>query len=307
MAIKASDVKKLREMTGAGMMDCKKALTEAEGDMDKAVEGLRKKGLSAAAKKADRVAAEGSITLEISDDNKKATLTEINAETDFVAKNDNFKEFAKDASAHIHGESATTVAELHETTINGEKFSDYLSTQIAKIGENIVVQRFRTLETGANGAVAGYLHANGRVGTLVAAECDSPETADAVAAALKDIAMHAAAMNPMYLNEAAVPAETIAKEEEIAKEQLKKEGKPEKIWDKILPGKIKKYMKDNTLEDQPFVKDDKQSVGQFLANAAKETNGTAKLVDFVRYELGENVEKKEDDFAAEVAAELGQK
>ncbi|MGM0533244.1 MAG: translation elongation factor Ts [Campylobacterota bacterium] len=306
MAIKASDVKALREMTGAGMMACKKALTEAQGDQDKAVELLRKKGLSAAAKKADRVAAEGTITVTISKDNHKATITEINAETDFVAKNDNFKDFAKDTSDHIHDQDASTVDELHETTINGEKFSDYLSTQIAKIGENIVVQRFHTLETGEKGCVGGYLHQNGRVGVIVAAECDSGETSKAVAEALKDVAMHAAAMNPQYINPEAVPEDVIAKEEEIAKEQLKKEGKPEKIWDKILPGKINKYYKDNTLEKQPFVKDDKVSVGEFLDSVAKQAGGSAKLVQFVRYELGENVEKKQDDFAAEVAAELGQ-
>ena len=305
MAIKASDVKNLREMTGAGMMDCKKAWTDAEGDVDKAVEVLRKKGLSAAAKKADRVAAEGSITVEINDDNKKATITEINAETDFVAKNENFQQFAKDTTLHIHNESVETVAQLHETDINGDSFKDYLSTQISKIGENLVVQRFHTLEAGENGAVGGYLHANGRVGVIVAASCDSAKTADAVADSLKDIAMHAAAMNPQYLNADAVPADIIEKEQEIAKEQLKKEGKPEKIWDKILPGKIQKYYKDNTLEAPPFVKDDTMSVGEFLSSAAKTVGGEAKLTSFVRYELGENVEKKQDDFAAEVAAELG--
>ena len=305
MAISAKQVKELRQMTGAGMMDCKKALSEAQGDMDKAVEVLRKKGLSAAAKKADRVAAEGAITLEVSQDNTKATITEINAETDFVAKNENFQNFAKDTSTHIHNESVSTVEELHETTINGERFADYLSTQVAKIGENLVVQRFHTIETGDTGAVDGYLHANGRIGVLVAAKCDSADTAKAIAGALKDVAMHAAAMNPPYLNAAAVAPEVIAKEEEIAKEQLKKEGKPEKIWDKILPGKIKKFYKDNTLEAQPFVKDDKMSVAEFLSSAAKAVGGTAELVEFVRFELGENVEKKEDDFAAEVAAELG--
>lgn len=305
MSIKASDVKNLREMTGAGMMDCKKALTEADGDTEKAVELLRKKGLSAAAKKADRVAAEGLIAVEISDDNKKATITEINAETDFVAKNENFQNFVKDTTIHIQDETVSTVEELHETTINGDKFADYLSTQVSKIGENLVVQRFEKFEVGENGAVGGYLHANGRVGVIVAAECDSAETANAISDALKDISMHAAAMNPTYLNADEVPADIVAKEEEIAKAQLEKEGKPEKIWDKILPGKIAKYYKDNTLDAQPFVKDDKQSVSEFLNSAAKATGGEAKLVNFVRYELGENVEKKQDDFAAEVAAELG--
>lgn len=305
MSIKASDVKELRQMTGAGMMDCKKALTEAQGNMEKAVEVLRKKGLSAAAKKADRVAAEGSITIEIGEGNKKATITEINAETDFVAKNENFQKFAGEATAHIHAESVTTVEQLDETIINGDRFADYLSTQISKIGEKLVVQRFQTIEVSENGAVGGYLHANGRVGVIVAAQCDTPKTAEAVVDALKDISMHAAAMNPQYLNEAAVPEDIVAKEKEIAQAQLKKEGKPEQIWDKILPGKIAKYFKDNTLEAQPFVKDDKQSVGEFLSSAAKTVGGTATLVEFVRYELGENVEKKQGDFAAEVAAELG--
>jgi elongation factor Ts len=305
MSIKASDVKNLREMTGAGMMDCKKALTEANGDAEKAVEILRKKGLSAAAKKADRVAAEGLISIEISQDNKKATISEINAETDFVAKNENFQNFTQQTTLHIHNESITSVEALNETQINGESFKDYLSTQVSKIGENLVVQRFHTLEVGQNGAVGGYLHANGRVGVIVAAECDSDKTAEAVVDALKDISMHAAAMNPQYLNADAVPSDIVEKEKEIAAAQLKKEGKPEQIWDKILPGKIQKFYKDNTLEAQPFVKDDKLSVGEFLSAAAKTAGGEAKLVSFVRYELGENVEKKQGDFAAEVAAELG--
>ena len=305
MAVTAAMVKELRQMTNAGMMDCKKALTETNGDMDSAVEWLRKKGLSSAAKKAGRVASEGAISIEISEDSRKGTIAEINSETDFVAQNDNFKALVKKATRHIHCSTATTVEDLLETEIDGTRFEEFLKGEIAKIGENIVARRFVTVDAGENGVVEGYIHGNGRVGVLVAAKCDSDKTCEAVRPALKNIAMHIAAMNPAYLDEDAVPAEVIEKEKEIAIEQLKKEGKPENIWDKILPGKIKRFMKDNTLVNQPFVMDDKKTVGEVLNASAKEAGGTAKIVEFIRFELGEGIEKKEEDFAAEVAAQMG--
>lgn len=305
MAVTAAMVKELRQMTNAGMMDCKKALTETNGDMDAAVEWLRKKGLSSAAKKAGRVASEGAISIEISEDSRKGTIAEINSETDFVAQNDNFKALVKKATRHIHCSTAVTVEDLLETEIDGTRFEEFLKGEIAKIGENIVARRFVTVDAGENGVVEGYIHGNGRVGVLVAAKCDSDKTCEAVRPALKNIAMHIAAMNPAYLDEDAVPAEVIEKEKEIAIEQLKKEGKPENIWDKILPGKIKRFMKDNTLVNQPFVMDDKKTVGEVLNASAKEAGGTAKIVEFIRFELGEGIEKKEEDFAAEVAAQMG--
>lgn len=297
-------IKELREMTGAGILDCKKALTEADADIDAAVDWLRKKGLSAAAKKSGRTATEGVVTIEIAADGKSATASEVNCETDFVSQNENFTGFATGATLHIHSGSYTSVEEVVGSTINGAAFADHLSTTISKIGENIVIRRFEKVALSGNGAVNGYIHGNGKIGVVVAAECDSQKTADHVRALLKDIAMHAAAMNPNYLDDTQVPAEDLERETEVAKAQLAKEGKPEAMWDKIIPGKIVKYKKDNCLVEQPFVKDDKKTVKEALAAAAKEVGGTATLVKFIRFEVGEGLEKKSCDFASEVAAQL---
>ena len=296
------DIKKLREMTDAGMMDCKQALSATDGDMEAAVEWLRKKGLGAAAKKADKVAAEGSISIKIED--HKGIMVEINSQTDFVAKNEKFQAFANEVVEHAFANGLASAEEILESEIAGQSFKEYLALQIATIGENLVVRRVAAIEGDDNVAINGYVHAGGRVGVLVAAECDKPETCPAVKEALKNVAMHAAAMNPGYLNEAAVPAEVIEKEKEIAREQLLKEGKPENILEKILPGKIKRFLQDNTLENQKFVMDDKISVGEYIAKVAKEAGGSAKLVDYIRFELGEGVEKVEEDFAAEVAKQM---
>ncbi len=302
--ISAQLVKQLREMTDAGMMECKKALVECNGDLEASVDWLRKKGLSKAAKKADRIASEGSVTAEIAKDYKKASLVEINCETDFVSQNDNFKDIASKTASHVFSQSSSSVEELHKTTIDGTTFEEYLHSQVAKIGENIVVRRFATIKVDGSGAVNGYVHSNGKVGVMVGAKTDSDKTAQAIVEALKDIAMHAAAMKPKYLNEAQVSEEDVEKEKTVAIELLKKEGKPENMWDKILPGKIKKYYEDCTLINQKFVKDDKKTVAQFLSDAAKAAGGTAELVEYVRFELGEGIEKKACDFASEVAAAL---
>ena len=296
------DIKKLREMTDAGMMDCKQALTATDGDMDAAVEWLRKKGLGAAAKKADKVAAEGSISMRIED--HKGIMIEINSQTDFVAKNDKFQSFANEVVNHAFDNSLNTAEEILESEFNGQNFSEYLALQISTIGENLVIRRVAVIEGNDNVAINGYVHANGRVGVLVAAECEDANACGAVKEALKNVAMHAAAMNPRYLNEEAVPADVIEKEKEIAKEQLIKEGKPENILDKILPGKIKRFLQDNTLENQKFVMDDKISVGEYVSKAAKEAGSNAKLIDYIRFELGEGIEKVEEDFAAEVAKQM---
>ena len=284
------DIKKLREMTDAGMMDCKQALAATDGDMEKAVEWLRKKGLGAAAKKADKVAAEGVIAIKA--DGNKAIMLEINSQTDFVAKNEKFQEFVKEVVEHVFANDFEDVDAINASEINGQPFSEYLALQIATIGENLVVRRYAKIVS--EGDIGTYVHANSKVGVIVASN------ASGVADELKNIAMHAAAMNPKYLNEEAVPADVIEKEKEIAREQLIKEGKPEAILEKILPGKIKRFMQDNTLENQKFVMDDKVSVAQYLKNANKD----AKLTDYVRFELGEGIEKKEEDFAAEVAKQM---
>ncbi|NPA50924.1 MAG: translation elongation factor Ts [Epsilonproteobacteria bacterium] len=296
------DVKKLREITNAGMMDCKKALAATDGDMDKAIEWLRKKGLSAAAKKAEKVAAEGSIFMKIED--HKGMMIEINSQTDFVAKNEKFQNFGKETLEHAFANSLHSSEAILESEFKGEGFKEYLAFQISTIGENLVIRRVAVIEGGDDIAINGYVHAGGRVGVLVAAKCDKKEICPKIKEALKNIAMHAAAMNPKYLNEESVPAEIIEKEKEIAREQLLKEGKPENILEKIIPGKIKRFLQDNTLENQKFVMDDKLSVKEYLQKVAKEAGGEAKLVDYIRFELGEGIEKKEEDFAAEVAKQI---
>jgi elongation factor Ts len=296
------DIKKLREMTDAGMMDCKQALAASDGDMDAAQEWLRKKGLGAAAKKAGKVAAEGAIVMKIGD--HKAVLGEINSQTDFVAQNDKFKAFTAEVIAHAFDNNLNDAEALNASQINGEPFAEFMSLNIATIGENMVARRFAAIEADETTAVNGYVHANGKVGVIVAAKCDSSDTAAAVKETLKEIAMHAAAMSPKFLDESKIDAELIEKEKEIAKAQLIKEGKPEAILEKILPGKIKRVLQDNTLVDQKFVMNDKLSVAEHLSAVAKEAGGSATLVDFVRLELGEGIEVAEEDFAAEVAAQM---
>jgi elongation factor Ts len=304
MAVTAGLVKELREMTGAGMMDCKKALSETNGNIDEAVEVLRKKGLGKAAKKSDRLASEGLVTVEVNADFTKATMSEINSETDFVAKNDEFINLTKDTTCHIQAESVESVEDLMKTTINGTVFEEYFNTKVATIGENLVVRRFATVSADGTGVVNGYCHSNGRVAVIVAANCDSAATAEGMRDLLKDVSMHAAAMSPKYLKQDEVPADVLEKEKEIAIELLKKENKPEKIWDNILKGKMAKYKNENSLLGQSFVKDDKKTVSQVLEARAKELGGTVELVEYVRFELGEGLEKKACDFAEEVAAQL---
>ena len=297
------DIKKLREMTDAGMMDCKQALAASDGDMDEAQDWLRKKGLGAAAKKAGKVAAEGAIVMKIGED--KAVLGEINSQTDFVAQNEKFKAFTAAVVAHAYANNLNDADALNASEIDGQPFAEFMSLNIATIGENMVARRFATIEADETTAVNGYVHANGKVGVIVAAKCDSADTAAAVKGALKEIAMHAAAMSPKFLDESKIDASVIEKEKEIARAQLIKEGKPEAILEKILPGKIKRFLQDNTLVDQKFVMNDKMSVSEYLSSVAKEAGGTAKIVDFVRLELGEGIEVAEEDFAAEVAAQMG--
>lgn len=221
--ITAAMVKELRESTGAGMMDCKNALSETNGDFDKAVQLLREKGLGKAAKKADRLAAEGLVSVKVSDDFTSATVSEINSETDFVAKNDQFIALTKDTTAHIQNNSLQSVEELHSSTINGVKFEEYLKSQIATIGENLVVRRFASLKAGANGVVNGYIHTNGRVGVIIAAACDNAEVANKSRDFLKQLCMHIAAMKPSYLSYEDLDIEFVENEYKALVAELEKE------------------------------------------------------------------------------------
>lgn len=302
--ITAALVKKLREMTDAGMMECKKALVAVEGDIDAAVEHLRKTGMVKAAKKADRSASEGRITIKIDDSGKKATISEINCETDFVSQNDAFDEISGKTTELIHAHEVQDSEALLSKEIDGVKFEEYLNTKISKIGENIVVRRFETISCEGSCVINGYVHGNNKVGVLVAAKCSSDDVAKAIRETLKDIAMHAAAMKPKFLNESLIPEDVVENEKGVAREQLLKEGKPENMLDKIIPGKIKKFFEENTLVNQKFVKDDKKSIKEVVSEAAKSAGGEAEIVEYVRFELGEGLEKKSCDFASEVAAQL---
>ena len=292
MAFTASDVKDLREKTGCGMMDCKKALTEADGDMDKAIEILREKGMAKAVKKSGRIAAEGLVDIVV--DGGVGAIIEVNSETDFVAKNDEFIDMVKAFATQVIKENPADVEALLASSIDGATVKDILTEKIAKIGENMNVRRFARFE----GSVVDYIHMGGKIGVMVKVEADLSNAA-AVAAA-KDAAMQIAAMNPLYMDKSVVPAEDVEKEKSIILAQIKEDpkmaGKPENILEKMVEGKINKFFEENCLLQQKFVKDDKVSVEKYLA-----ANGV-KLVDYVRFEKGEGLEKKEDDFAAEVAS-----
>lgn len=346
------DIKKLREMTDAGMMDCKKALTEADGDMDKAVAWLRDQGMGAAAKKAGKVAAEGAIGVKV--DGKKAVIVEINSQTDFVAQNDKFKALMSTVVDHAFDNNIADADAINASALNGAPFAEYLSQQIATIGEKLEVRRSALIVGDETTAVNGYLHSNGQNGVIIEAKCDSAKTAEAMTPVLKEIAMHAAAMSPrtlsykdfdpayvaeetqgriiaiekeneelvrlgktlknipQYISMSQLTEEVMAAAEELLKAELSAEGKPEKIWDKILPGKIARFISDNTtldqeqcLLDQKFVMDDSKTVLEYVQEKAKAAGGSADIVHFIRLEVGEGIEVVEEDFAAEVAAQMG--
>jgi len=299
MAITAAQVKELREMTGAGMMDCKKALTATEGDMDKAVEFLREKGLATAQKKASRVAAEGLCKTLVSEDGKKAVVVEVNAETDFVAKNDSFMDFVKACANTIIEQNPADVEALLTLKATGSEqtIAEMLQEKVLTIGENIQIRRFERME----GACVAYVHAGGKIGVLVNFDTDLAAKPEFVAYG-RDVAMQIAALNTPYLNESEVPAEIIEHEKEVMRQQVINEGKPEQIADKIVMGKIGKFYKENCLLDQEFVKDNKINIKQYTQNTAKELGGSIEIKKFVRFEKGEGIEKRQDDFAAEVAS-----
>ena len=307
MAITAAMVKELREMTGAGMMDCKKALTECNGDMDEAIEYLRKSGAMKAEKKASRIAAEGICRIAI--DGGKAAVVEVNSETDFVAKNEVFQNFVETVAKQALASDAADVEGLLQEPFLGDSsktVKEALVEKVATIGENLNIRRFEKVEADQ---VVGYIHGGGRIGVIVAAKTNVKN--DAIEEALKNIAMQVAALNPKYVSDAEVSAEYIEHEKEILKAQIladpKESQKPEKVIDGMINGRIKKELKEVCLMDQVYVKaeDGKQTVAQYVDTVAKANGADLKVVKFVRFETGEGLEKKNEDFAAEVAAQLG--
>ena len=291
--ISASMVKDLREKTGAGMMDCKKALTETNGDMEKAIEYLREKGITKAAKKSSRIAAEGLVLAYVSEDNKIGAAVEVNSETDFVAKNDEFRTFVQALAKQVAlNNPADVEALLNEEYIEeaGKKVSEVLTDKVAKIGENMNIRRFVRFET-TDGLVESYIHGNGKIAVLVNMKNADTELA-------KDICMQVAAARPEFLDEASVPAERLAKEMEILKAQAMNEGKPEAIAEKVVQGRIGKFYSEICLVDQEFVKSPDMKISELLKTK------NAEIVEFARIEKGEGLEKKEENFAEEVMKQM---
>ncbi|HCY7369497.1 TPA: elongation factor Ts [Staphylococcus aureus] len=289
--ISAKLVKELREKTGAGMMDCKKALTETDGDIDKAIDYLREKGIAKAAKKADRIAAEGLVHVETKGND--AVIVEINSETDFVARNEGFQELVKEIANQVLDTKAETVEALMETTLpNGKSVDERIKEAISTIGEKLSVRRFAIRTKTDNDAFGAYLHMGGRIGVLTVVEGSTDEEA------ARDVAMHIAAINPKYVSSEQVSEEEINHEREVLKQQALNEGKPENIVEKMVAGRLRKYLQEICAVDQDFVKNPDVTVEAFL-----KTKG-GKLVDFVRYEVGEGMEKREENFADEVKGQM---
>ena len=303
MAISAKDVMELRKQTDCGMMECKKALTEADGNFEKAIEILRERGLATAAKKAGRIAAEGMVYADYCPECKVGVVIEVNAETDFVAKNDKFVDFVKKATKVIMEQNPADVETLMNCKMGDETVDQALKELILVIKENIKVRRFTRYE----GVCSAYVHGGGTHGILVNFETTNDiDSKDEFTAYGKDIAMQVAAANPSYVDEASVPAEVVAKEKEIMLAQMagdpKNANKPDAVKQKMIEGKIKKFFKENCLVDQEFVKDGDLSVAQYTAKVAKDLGGEIKIVKFTRFVKGEGLEKRADDFAAEVAS-----
>ncbi|SES75930.1 translation elongation factor Ts (EF-Ts) [Oceanobacillus limi] len=292
MAITAKMVKELREKTGAGMMDCKKALTETDGDLDQAIDYLREKGIAKAAKKADRIAAEGSTYIEV--EGNTAAILEVNCETDFVTKNDQFKNLLSDLGKHLVNQKPTTVEEALQQPLHGDgdTVETYINSAIAKIGEKISLRRFTVLTKTDNDSFGAYLHMGGRIGVLTLLEGTTDESV------AKDVAMHAAAVNPKYVSRDAVSEEEVAHEREVLKTQALNEGKPENIVEKMVEGRLGKFFEEICLLEQNFVKDPDQKVKKFVADKGATVN------TFVRYEVGEGMEKREENFAEEVMSQV---
>ncbi len=310
MEVTASMVKDLREMTGAGMMDCKKALAATDGDMDKAVEFLREKGLAAAEKKAGRIAAEGIVDTCVLADGKVASIVEVNSETDFVAKNEKFRDFvaavAKQAAETTTTDLDTFLAEKWALDTS-KTVKEELSSMIAIIGENMNIRRFERVNA-ENGFVMSYIHGGGRIGILVDVNCSVNN--EEVQEAAKNVAMQIAALSPKYVDQSEISADFIAHEKNILKAQIMNDPanskKPENIIEKMLEGRLNKELKEFCLVDQVYVKDSELSVGQYLANVSKQVGASMTIKKFVRFETGEGLEKKSENFAEEVARQMGQ-
>lgn len=302
MAFTAQDVKTLRERTGVGMMDCKKALADANGDMEKAIELLREKGMAAAEKKAGRIASEGMVFASADNGAQVGVVIEVNSETDFVAKNESFQEFVKALTQIVMEHNPADVDALLEIKMGENTVADELRDKILTIGENIKIRRFHRY----TGVTCAYVHGGGTHGVLVRfnTSADVAEKPEFLVYS-KDVAMHIAAMNPAYLKSDEVPADVLDKEKEILKNQAINEGKPEAIAEKMVIGRINKFYETNCLLDQKFVKDDKITVGQYTEQTAKELGGSIEITGFVRFEKGEGLEKRNEDFAAEVAGMMG--
>ena len=299
MAFTAKDVQALREKTGCGMMDCKKALVECNGDMDAAVDYLREKGLASQAKKASRIAAEGTVCAIC--ENGVGVAVELNAETDFVAGGDEFKELALKVAKVIAAQNPADVDALNACVSNGQTVEEMVQELFLKVRENIKIRRFVRFE----GNVVNYVHAGGKIGVLVKFDGNVDASSDAFITMGKNVAMQIAAMNPSYLDEASVPAEVIAKEKEILIAQMKEDpkmaNKPDAVLGKIVEGKIGKYYKENCLVEQQYVIDGDLTVGKYVESVAKALGTDIKIASFVRFEKGEGIEKRVDDFASEVA------
>lgn len=292
MAISAKMVKELREKTGAGMMDCKKALTESDGDMEKAIDFLREKGIAKAAKKADRIAAEG--LAHIVTEGNRAVIAEINSETDFVSKNENFINMVDQVAKHLLSNNPSSVEEALEQSFDGDadNLQGFINNQIAKIGEKISLRRFAIVESGENEAFGTYIHMGGRIGVLTVLT----GTTDQELA--KDVAMHVAALNPKYVSREEVSEDEVNREREVLKQQAMNEGKPENIVDKMVEGRLGKYFEETCLNEQAFVKDSDQKVGKYVSSKG------AEIKTFFRYEVGEGMEKREENFAEEVMSQV---
>ena len=306
MAFTAQDVKALREATECGMLDCKKALTETDGDMEKAIELLREKGLAAAAKKASRIAAEG-IVVAINDPEKNiGAVIEVNSETDFVAKNESFQEFARIAAQAVIDNDPASVEELLTVKVGDQTIQELLQDRILVIRENLKIRRFKRYE----GATAVYVHGGGKIGVMVRFDTDVADK-EGFAEYGKNIAMQIAAANPLYVCECCVPAEVVEHEKEIALAQInndpKMASKPDMAKTKIVEGKINKYYKENCLVDQEYVKDPSMTIKEYTDKTAKELGGSIKIAEFVRMEKGEGIEKREESFAEEVAKQIAGK
>jgi len=292
VAITTALIKELRERTGAGMLDCKKALEENGGDIEKAIDWLREKGIAKAAKKSGRVAAEGLVFAAVSADRKKGAILEFNSETDFVAKNDEFKTFGEKLVQLSLEHDLTSEDELKAFELEGKKVEDNLTELIAKIGENMNIRRLKLVST--DGFVETYIHLGGKIGVLLNVSGEAtPENVEKA----KGVAMHVAAMDPKYLNSEQVTADDLEREKEIARHQLQQEGKPENIIEKILDGKMRKFYEENCLVNQKYVRDDSVTIEKFIAPSS--------IISFDRFKVGEGIEREESDFAAEVAAMAG--